>query len=36
MLVLYGGRERTRSEFKELCAKADVALTDVVKLQTDL
>lgn len=35
-MVLYGGEERTRSEFEELCAKADVALTEVVNLQTDL
>lgn len=36
MLVLYGGKERTRSEFGELCGKADLVLADVVNLGTDL
>ncbi|MGH3726236.1 MAG: methyltransferase [Mycobacterium sp.] len=36
MLVLYGGKERTRSEFEELCVKAGLALADVVLLGTDL
>ncbi|WHT23130.1 methyltransferase [Crossiella sp. CA-258035] len=31
MLVLYGGRERTRAEFERLCADAGLVVTDVVR-----
>ncbi|MGO1052831.1 methyltransferase [Crossiella sp. CA198] len=31
MMVLYGGRERTRAEFEQLCARADLTVTTALR-----